>query len=74
VFFKRFLIEGEHEENDEKKMRKRLKVENRSRKSPLAFEDLSQEQKNEMIIERMLRAHQLGLLPNTARTGIKEVD
>lgn len=74
IFFKVYLLEANHEENNEEQMKKKLKKENKNRKIKINFEDLVQEQKDQMICERILKIHQLGLLPNIAKTGIKDVD
>lgn len=43
VFFKNYILEGDHEENDDKKMKKKLRIENKTRKIPLLFEELTKE-------------------------------
>lgn len=75
VFFKYYVLQGDHEENNEELMRRRLNLENKKSKTKkINYEDLSQMDKNKLIIERLMGLHQLGLLPNCAKTGIKEID
>jgi hypothetical protein len=57
VFFKHFVVKGNHEEYNEYLMSRVLQRENRGRPLKLAYKDLTQEQKDQRMIERVLKSH-----------------
>ncbi|CAD8168125.1 unnamed protein product [Paramecium pentaurelia] len=76
VFFKTYILQGDHIENNPIAYSQYLQKENKkkSKNHRKQYEELSQRQKNLLIIQRLLKIHALGLLPNLAQTGIKEID
>lgn len=57
MFFKHFVIKGEHQEFDEALMRKVLALENRSRLVKIVYSDMSQEDKEDRMLDRILKQH-----------------
>lgn len=75
IFFKAYILEGDHIENDEVAFQQKLKKENKEKKkNRVHYSRLSRTDLNRMIIQRLLKTHHLGLLPNLANTGIKDID
>jgi inositol 1,4,5-triphosphate receptor type 1/inositol 1,4,5-triphosphate receptor type 3 len=67
VFFKHYIVRGDHEEDNPESLKRLLR-------GKMKLSHVTREMKDEMIVKRVLRTHQKGLLPNIALTGIKEVD
>ena len=56
VFFKYYIVGRNHEENSEHFMKKRLILDNKKRSVKLEYADLI-DQKDEMIIQRILKKY-----------------
>lgn len=73
IFFKYYVLQGDHIENDEPRMRRKMHEENKrnpKKQTRKHYDKLDRKDLNLMIIQRLLETHQPGLLPNLANTGL----